>query len=67
VGTIRMSEPRWSVKVSMQSYLSSFGSGPIKSIATESQQQSGTGSGCSGPTGFVVRDLLRWHSAQEGT
>src|ERR1700761_7116833 len=59
VGMMWMSEPDLSVKVTMLLEPSSGGSGPMKSIATESQRWSGTGSGCSGPTGFVVRDLFR--------
>ena len=58
VGTIRISDPSQSVNVTRLSYPSSIGRGPMKSIATESQWSSGTGSGCSGPMGFAVLDLF---------
>ena len=45
VGTICMSELRQSVRVMMQSYPLSSGSGPMKSIVTESHHSSGTGKG----------------------
>ena len=61
------SAPSLSVNVSKQSKPSSGGEGPMKSMATESPQLSGTGRGCKGPIGLVVKDLFRWHSTQEGT
>src|SRR6266702_838079 len=66
VGIRRISEPRRSVRVRIMSKPLSLGSGPMKSIATESHRLLGTGSGCNGPMGLVVRDLLRWQSAQPG-
>jgi hypothetical protein len=38
----------------------------MKSMATESPQASGTGSGCSGPVVAVVFDLFYMHSPHEG-
>jgi hypothetical protein len=66
VGMIRTG-PSLSVMVRMEWKPLSFGKGPMKSMATESQRWSGTGSGWRGPTGLVVRDLFRWQSAQAGT
>jgi hypothetical protein len=65
-GASWMSAPSLSVIVTMQSKLSSFGNGLMKSIATESKRLFGTGSGCSGPVGLQVRFLFHWHSVQEG-
>lgn len=61
-----MSAPSRSVIVMIPSKPRSVGNGPMKSIATESPRWSGTGSGCRGPVGFVVRLLLRAHSGQAG-
>ena len=58
LGMIRMSEPRRSVKITMELYPSSSGSGPTKSMATESHLSSGTGKGCKGPIGLDVSDLF---------
>ena len=66
VGISRMSEPRPSVMVRIMSKSPSFGKGPTKSIAMESQWPSGTGRGCRGPSGFEVWDLLHWQSAHPG-
>ena len=59
VGMIWMSDPSRSVKVIIVSNPESLGSGPMKSIATESQRASGIGSGWRGPVGRVVLDLFR--------
>ena len=66
VGMICISDPRWSVKVIIVSNLLSMGRGPMKSMATESLQESEMGKGCKGPTGFVVLHLLLWQSGQDG-
>ena len=66
VGIIHMSDPSWSIIVKMQLKPSSSGSGPIKSIATDVPQSSGTGNGCNGPFSFDVNDLLHWQSTQPG-
>ena len=58
VSTIRISDPSWSVIVSIQLNPSSLGRGPTKSIVTEDPLSSGTGRGCNGPHGLLVRDLL---------
>ena len=55
----RISEPERSVNVRIMSKPSSTGSGLMKSMATESQRQLGTGKGCKGLTGLVVQPLLR--------
>ena len=59
--------PKQSVKVIMQLLLSSSGSSPINSMATESPCLSGTVRGCNRPYGFIVDDLLHWKLGQEGT
>lgn len=46
---------------------SSFGRGPTKSIATKLKCVSGIASGCNGPGGFEVVDLLCWQSGHLGT
>ena len=65
-GIICMSEPKRSVKVIIESKPLSKGRGPMKSIATESQRESGIGNGWRGPIGLEVVDLFRWQSAQDG-
>lgn len=57
-GAICMSAPRWSIMVTIVSKPSSFGNGPMKSIATESNCLSGTGNGWRGPAVLDVEDLL---------
>lgn len=65
-GTIQMSEPRWLVRVMMQSKPLSSGNGPMKLIATELPQSSGTGSGWSGQ--LVLWLILGYrHSTHDGT
>ena len=66
VGMIHMSDPRWSVNVMKLLYPSSRGSGPTKSMATESHLLLGTGRGCSRPIGFDIVDLFCWQSAHDG-
>ena len=66
VGIIRTSEFKRSVIVRIQSKPLSGGSGPMKSMETDSQRSSGIGKGCKGPEGLDVELLFRRHSAQEG-
>lgn len=54
-----------SVMVTMVLKSLSLGSGPMKSIATESNRLSGTGRGCRGPPGFEVVFLFYWHLVHE--
>lgn len=59
--------PSWSVMVTITLYPSSLGSGPMKSIVTDSKCLSGMGSGWRGPAGLEVQHLLCWHSLQDRT
>lgn len=65
VGTILISALRWSVMATMQLNPPSSGSGPTKSMATQSSRFSGTGKGCREPIGEEVADLFRWQDSQE--
>lgn len=65
-GTRRISAPSQSVIVIILSWPCSSGSGLMKSMEMESPCLSGTGSGCSGPAGLVVRLLFLAHSGQAG-
>jgi hypothetical protein len=58
---------RQSVIVMMLLNPLSEGSGPMKSIVTESPCSSGTKSGCNGLIGLIVIDSFLWHSMHDST
>lgn len=57
VATICISDPSQSVIVKIQSFPSSSGNGPMKSMAIDSQWELGTGKGCRGPEGLPIFDF----------
>ena len=61
-----MSAPKRSVMVTSVLYPWSSGSGPTKSIVTESPRLSGAGTGYSRPAGAIIGDLLHIHTTHVG-
>ena len=67
VGCTQMLALVQSVIMTMLSFSSSSGSGPMKSMATLLPCLSGTESGCNGSVDHFVVLLLRWHPSHDST